>query len=197
MNKAEILREIAYLDDNLAEAPASGEMVALLRDAIQIELAKQGYLRRAEDVSARIASLEERVEALRRVFIKQQVTPAVIYIRGQGVISSLPAEPRRLTTAGHFTFPTPSPISPPAEPKLPVAMVAFYGLGLGCSLVFATLLGLSAVKVDTIHPFISLLGLAGGLGWLTTAWTDLLLWKRGKLIGNRTAKTEERPAISA
>jgi len=59
-------------------------------------------------------------------------------------------------------------------------------------LVFATLLALSAMKVDTIHPFISLLGLIGGLGWLTTAWTDLLLWKRE----NPSATNTTSPAIA-
>lgn len=82
------------------------------------------------------------------------------------------------------------------ESKPPTAMVAFYGLGLGCSLIFATLLALSAMKVDTIHPFLSLIGLVGGLGWLTTAWTDLLLWKREKPIGNRTSsKASEANAV--
>jgi len=184
MNDEEILGKIAYLDSGLDEksvAPfSSNEMIALVRDAIQIEIAKQGHLRKAEDVSARFASLEKRMEVMRREFIRQRGIPSVTYIR------RVPQESELFTDV------------PAAEPPgLPTAVVVFYGLGLVCSLSFATLLALSALKVDTIHPFISLLGLVGGLGWLTTAWTDLLLWKREKPVGNRTTKTKKNYAISA
>lgn len=179
MNNEEILDEIAYLDADFDDKPVaafpSRDMIALLRDAIQIEMAKQGHLRKAEDVSARLASLEKRMEAMRREFIRQRGTPSVVYVRSAR---------------------TQSVIVPPAEAKPPTAMMAFYALGLGCSLVFATLLALSAMRIDTIHPFISLLGLIGGLGWLTTAWTDLLLWKRENPVGNRTTKTAGGKATS-
>jgi hypothetical protein len=76
--------------------------------------------------------------------------------------------------------------------KVPGAVVIFYVLGLACVLTFAALLALSANGNHVIHPFLSLLGLIGGLGWLSTAWTDLILWKREKLIGNeRTRETLE------
>jgi hypothetical protein len=187
MNNEEILEEIAYLDADIDEKSvvtsfSSGEMIALVRDAIQIEIAKQGHLRKAEDVSARIASLEKRVEAMRREFMRQRGTPSVTYVRRQDVVVSPNVIVAPTTTT---------------EARRPTAMVVFYGLGLACSLVFAILLALSAVKVNTIHPFISLLGLVGGLGWLTTAWTDLLLWNREKPIGNRAKKTEDSRAVPA
>jgi len=81
--------------------------------------------------------------------------------------------------------------------KLPGAMVAFYIAGLFCSLTFAILLALSAVGIKVIHPFLSLIGLVGGLGWLTTAWTDLFLWKRERSLGNRTPQSEETNTIAA
>jgi hypothetical protein len=69
----------------------------------------------------------------------------------------------------------------PTSAGFPRVMIAFYVSGLLCSLVFASLLALSAVGVNILHPFLSLLGLVGGLGWLTTVWADLLSWKREKL----------------
>jgi hypothetical protein len=166
MNNEDILEKIAYLDTEADERRiaelSTGEVFALLHDAIQIEMAKQGIAHKVEDVCARVASFEERMQMMRRELMRQRGTPNVIYVRGQNVIG------------------------PTVEAKPPRALVAFYGLGLGCSLAFATLLALSAVKVETIHPFISLLGLVGGLGWLTTAWTDLLLWKRENSLGHRT-----------
>ncbi len=182
MNDEEVLREIMYLDPNpgaeTRRALSSQQMVALMRDAIQIEMAKQGHLRRSEDVSERISSLEERLSMMRREFIRQQETPSVIYVRG-------------------YIRPEDASAIPLTQPKLPTAMIVFYGLGLGCSLMFATFLALSALKVETIHPFISLLGLVGGLGWLTTAWTDLLLWKREKPIGYRTTKSAKSHTVAA
>jgi len=164
MMNEDILRHIAYLDDDPGPSRghlAPAELMELVRDAIQLEMAKQGHLQRAEDLTARVAFLDQRVEAMRREFVKQRGGPPVIYVRrSPNVMISV------------------SEVTTTAQVKLPKAMVAFYGLGLLCSLAFATLLSLSAIRIDTIHPFLSLLGLIGGLGWLTTAWTDMLLWKR-------------------
>lgn len=187
MNNEEILGEIAYLDADLNEKSAvfsSGEILALVRDAIQIEMAKQGHPRKTEDIAAQVASLEKRMEAMRREFIRQRGTPSVIYVRRQNAVTA-PVYKQPILTDPH------------AGPKLPKAMIAFYALGLGCSLVFATLLALSGMKVETIHPFLSLLGLIGGLGWLTTAWTDLLLWKRENQSATDAATSETRAVSSS
>jgi hypothetical protein len=182
MNDEQILGEIAYLDRGLEVRPPGGfpsdadSMVALIRDAIQIEMAKQGHLQKAGDVSTRLASLEKRMDAMRREVLRQRGTPSVIYVRHARPTGKVSPE----GTANVAQM-----LRPPRA-TLPRAMVLFYSLGLISSLAFATLLALSAVGVTVIHPFLSLLGLVGGLGWLTTAWTDLLLWKRERFLGAKT-----------
>jgi hypothetical protein len=79
--------------------------------------------------------------------------------------------------------------------KLPGAIFLFYALGLACTLTFAFLLALSASGHNVIHPFLSVLGLIGGLGWLSTAWVDLVLWKHHNLRGYKF--TQEERSISA
>lgn len=194
MNSEQILRAITDLDlDN--ETPAnipfsSGEMIALVRDVIQIEMARQSHLHRPQE-SERIDSLEKRMEAMRREFMRQRRTPSVIYVRKTQNITTPP--PEAFFASGKTAMLT----TPTTEARRPTAMVVFYSLGLGLSFLFAVLLALSAVKIDTIHPFISLLGFVGGLGWLTTAWTDLLLWNRDNLGGSRAKETEEHDAALA
>jgi hypothetical protein len=196
MNDEGIFQEIAYLDSGLDKQSAGifspAEMIALVRDALQIEMAKQGHLRKAEDVSERLASLETRVELMRREFIRQRGIPSVIYVR-RGELITPAAVLQHLHLNAERMGETHQ--SPAVESKPPTAMVVFYGLGLACSLIFATLLALSTMKVDTIHPFLSLLGLVGGLGWLTTAWTDLLLWKRENPSAATNATTSKAGAI--
>lgn len=182
MNSEQILSKIAYLDSSLVDAKPLGgfstdDIVTLVRDVIQLEMAKQGHLQKTEDVSARLISLEKRMEMIRREVLRQRGTPAVIYVRQHARVAE---------TEKDFVLAVPLP----QRTTLPTAMVLFYSLGLISSLAFATLLALSAVGVKTIHPFISLLGLIGGLGWLTTAWTDLLLWKREKPNGTEPPKEE-------
>jgi len=170
-----VLSEIAYLDDftdiqPLSAPPAPADMVAWMHAAIELEMAKQGHQRDTKELSRRLASLELRVELMVREFARQRGLPAVQYVV---------ASPTKDTAV---------PLTPLVVPKL---MIVFYILGLVCSVVFAALLALSGTGTNLIHPFVSLLGLVGGLGWLTTAWADLLLWKRENPIGNRTTHPEE------
>jgi len=81
--------------------------------------------------------------------------------------------------------------------RLPGMMIVFYVLGFALTFIFATLLALSAAGSSLIHPFISLLGLLGGLTWLSTAWTDLVLWKREKLSVQFTRETETAKTFTA
>jgi hypothetical protein len=80
--------------------------------------------------------------------------------------------------------------------KVPGSVVIFYVLGLACVLTFAVLLALAASGHRLIHPFLSLLGLIGGLGWLSTAWTDVILWKRERLIGTERTRETVKPSSS-
>src|ERR1035438_5135976 len=86
MNSEQILSKIAYLDSDLVNAKPPGgfapdDIVTLVRDVIQLEMAKQGHLQKTEDVSARLISLEKRMEMMRREVLRQRGTPAVIYVR--------------------------------------------------------------------------------------------------------------------
>jgi hypothetical protein len=184
MNDEEIIRGIAYLDSGLEEGAAEPNfMVSLVRDAIQIEMAKHGYLRRADDLAGQVASLEKRMELMQQELMRRRRAAAVVYVRNKPVASSVQVIPPPILSARL------------AKPKVPTLMIWFYALGLISSLAFATLLALSTMHIETIHPFISLLGLIGSLGWLTTAWTDLLLWKREKPSAESTQ--EERPIASS
>jgi hypothetical protein len=106
-----------------------------------------------------------------------------------------PSEVRRALRKG-FTVSTNTFAPARIVIRLPGVMIVFYVLGFAITFIFATLLALSAAGSNLVHPLISLLGLVGGLTWLSTAWTDLVLWKREKLsvqstreTGTETAKT--------
>jgi hypothetical protein len=179
MKNDDILSEIAYLDDDAAPrqpAPSHADLAnitelrELVRAAMQVELARAAHWQNAEDLYARVASLESRFEGMMRVVARQQRMPSVQYIV---------AVPGR----GWSVSPADRPIP---IPKPPAAMSVFYSLGLACTIIFAILLAMSSMGLNLIHPFLSLLGLTGSLGWLTTAWTDLLLWKRERPLGKGT-----------
>jgi hypothetical protein len=179
MKNDDILSEIAYLDDDFAPRQSPyrcahqanpNELRELVRAAMQLELARAGHWQNAEDLYARVAVLEAHVERMMRMVARQQRMPSVQYVV---------AVPRRGWTVSPPDHPIP-------VPKPPTTMSVFYSLGLICTIIFAILLTMSSMGFNLIHPFLSLLGLTGSLGWLTTAWTDLLLWKREKPIGKGT-----------
>lgn len=65
-----------------------------------------------------------------------------------------------------------------AEPQqAPVLFRSFYGISLVVTLTFGSFLFLGGVGVKVVHPLISAVGFLGGLGWLTTAVTDLHDWR--------------------
>ncbi len=170
-----ILTEIAYLDDFPSKSIRSGgtadvlpsDMIEVVRLVIELEIAKQGHWNQREQLSSRVDALEMQVSRMMRAIERQRSFPVVQYID---------VMPRTKDV-------------PPRVTKLPRAMVVFYAIGFLCSVTFASLLVLSSLGTTIIHPFLSLLGLVGGLGWLTTAWTDLLLSKREKLA-NKTERQE-------
>jgi len=84
----------------------------------------------------------------------------------------------KISLAAALDTNTPDITCAPSAPSPPRAMVVFYALGLAFTAIFAFLIALSALGTTLLHPFLSLLGLVGGLGWLTTAWTDLLMWRQ-------------------
>jgi hypothetical protein len=175
---SDILSQISYLD-NLPDPPSAGAGLPQDWDALQYmiqrEIAHHIRAQQNEAVAYRLAELETQVQwVMRRVEIQRRRPPV------QYVIVSRDKDHQVVITA--------APV--PAKPKVPTAMVLFYGAGLICSLVFAVLLALSTMGVVVIHPFLSLLGLVGGLGWLTTAWTDLLLWKRESPSANEFTQQE-------
>jgi hypothetical protein len=162
MDDRQVCSEIAYLD-NFSEAEARSEAAsshmaaAVVLAAIHLEMAKQAHWPNPEDVALRLASLE----AMRRVMLTNH--------RGYPVVQYVSVSQPRLTV----------PATIPAERRyrFPKSLVVFYCLGLVFSLSFAILLALSAFGTSLIHPFLALLGFVGGIGWLTTAWSDLLLLK--------------------
>jgi hypothetical protein len=185
MNNDEILSEISCLDDFPNRWPYShgghgtpNEMRNLVRVAMQLELARAGQWRHTEDLDSRVAVLESRVERMICMMANLQRLPSVQYV------VHIPTRERLI------------PTDPVPAIKAPALMSAFYALGLLCTVVFAGLLALSSIGWNIIHPFLSLLGLIGGLGWLTTAWADLLLWKREKPLGKTTEASEQDAAIA-
>jgi hypothetical protein len=171
----DILSQISYLDDfdeSAGPATRSPERLeAFMLYLIQREIARR-QIGEPGRVSARVASLESQVKQMQRtmrIMASQRGRPSVQYV----LVSHTKGE---ISLAGVPTAPNPQ------KARVPRAMVFFYGAGLVCSLTFSVFLALSAIGVTPIHPFLSLLGLIGGLGWLTTAWTDLLLWKRERVL---------------
>lgn len=99
-----------------------------------------------------------------------------------------PVEVRRVLQQGFKV----SPGTPSIRTiRLPSGIIIFYVLGFAFTLVFAALLALSAGGLAIVHPLLSLVGLVGGLTWLSTAWTDLVLWKREKLSVEQSARETE------
>lgn len=171
-----ICSEIAYLDDfpegtSRAELSSHDYLSAVVRAAIQLEAAKQAHWPDADKVAIRLASLESRVEAMRHVMLASgHRYPMVQYVSVQ---RSQELDHDQVTTAA----------APPvvnSRLAFPKSLVVFYTLGLVSSLGFAVVLALSALGRNLIHPFLALLGFVGSIGWLTTAWSDLLLLKAGK-----------------
>ncbi len=185
MKNDDILSEIAYLDPaprqpaySRADLVDVSELRELVKTAMQLELARAGHWQNAEELYARVSLLESHFERMMRMVVHQQRMPSVQYIvavPGRGW--SIPPADR------------PIPIQKP-----PAAMSVFYSLGLACTIIFAILLAMSSMGLNLIHPFLSLLGLIGGLGWLTTAWADLLLWKREKPLGKTDQASETKGA---
>jgi hypothetical protein len=175
MDDKQVCSEIAYLD-NFSEPDASTEfsshanVAAIVRAAVQLEMAKQAHWPNAENVALRVASLESQVEAMRHLMLMNH--------RGYPVVQYVSvSQPKRT-------------ISPPVsqgQRAFPRSLVVFYCLGIALSISFAVLLALSAFGTSPVHPFLALLGFVGGIGWLTTAWSDLLLLKAGSSW--RTATT--------
>jgi hypothetical protein len=195
MDDRQIQSEIAYLDD-FPEASARRELIshdyimAAARAAIRLEMAKQAYWPSADNVALRLTSLESRVEAMRHLMlVTHRGYPVVQYVSlsSQENIDAYASPESRLKEA-----PNADPPRSPGRQKFPKSLVVFYSLGLICSMGFAILLTLSAFGVQPIHPFLSLLGFVGGTGWLTTAWSDLLLLKAGKSWHHRTTTPTSR-----
>ncbi|HTU47521.1 MAG TPA: hypothetical protein VMF91_20835 [Bryobacteraceae bacterium] len=184
MSDDDVLSKIAYLDEDLSEndnaaSTETSELQRLVRTAIQIEIARRTHWAGFpnEALASRVACLEDKFQQLASEMAIRKERPSVQYVKMPPEESLSRPVSRELQKAS-------------AARRLPRTIVAFYVAGLGCSLAFAILLALSSMGVRLIHPFLSLIGLVGGLGWLTTAWTDLLLWKREiiPLCGSRPRK---------
>lgn len=161
-----VISEIAYLEEGLSDPSSSAshdEFMKLMRAAIQLEMAKRVHWPNVDDVALRVATLESQMEAMRHAMMAtRRVHPVVVYV---------PGVPSQLAGSAQHS---------PARQKFPKSLVVFYSLGLVCSVGFAVLLAMSAFGTNLIHPFLALLGFVGGIGWLTTAWSDLLSLKAGK-----------------
>lgn len=67
---------------------------------------------------------------------------------------------------------------------VPATFVRFHSLAIAVMTVAATLLVLTlGFDVQTIHPAISGLGLAGGFSWFVTALLDMKEWRRQQVGG--------------
>jgi hypothetical protein len=143
-----------------------GELPKLIQQIVQHELLKEGRTAPAEELAYRVALLENEIQRLRM--------PEVQYVH-------LPEDIGLWESSGVETYGV-VPIT-----KFPRALIVFYSLGLVSTIMFAALIALSSFGTNLLHPFLSLLGLVGGLGWLTTAWTDLLLRKREKCFDSSTS----------
>jgi hypothetical protein len=106
-------------------------------------------------------------------------------------ISAPPDLLKVLEGGGKLVFSDTQVVRPESKLSSPQAMRIFSGLGLLIAVVCGVLLAFSAFGINLIHPFLSLLGLVGGLGWLVTAWVDLFVWRRDKLRGNQTTYEEK------
>lgn len=163
-----VLSEIAYLDDDASGASTQQDFLETMKAIAQLEIAKQSHWPNAAAVALRLQSLEAQMEIMKRVMSarpRAYPVPIVQYV-----------------TVAHDE---PEIISGKSS-NFPKSMIVFYSLGLVFSIVFAIFLTLSAFGVRAVHPFIALLGFIGGVGWLTTAWTDLLSLKAGKSWSHKT-----------
>jgi hypothetical protein len=166
-----ILGEIAYLDDfpnkpihieaNLGSLTVSQVMQAV-QVMVELAMAKQSHWRQSEELSSRVDLLETQMGQVMRLAVREGRFPVIDYVEGVTHTKDIAPLPKAART--------------------PRAMIVFYGLGIFCCVAFASLLALSSLGTTLLHPFLSLLGFVGGLGWLTTAWTDLLVSKREKLV---------------
>jgi hypothetical protein len=187
MSDDDVLSQIAYLDASLPEsdntAPTeTSELQRLVRAAIQIEIARRAHWAgfSNEALASRIACLEDKLQKLASEMAIRKERPSVQYVR--------------LSPEESLTRPISGELARGSARKLPRMILAFYIAGLVFCLAFALLLALSSAGIRVVHPFLSLIGFVGGLGWLTTAWTDLLLWKRDIMpsCGPRSSKTKTK-----
>jgi hypothetical protein len=165
MDDETVIEHISYLEEDLTDpwaTPSHDEFMKLMRAAIQLEMAKRVHWPNVDDMTKRVTTLEARLEAMRRFMATtSMIHPVVVYV---------PGVPSQVT----------DPVHVPVQKKFPKSLVVFYALGLVFSILFAILLALSALGINIVHPFLALLGFIGGIGWLTTAWTDLLSLKAEK-----------------
>lgn len=152
----------------MAETARYDDLTNLIKVLIQHEFPREGASTQAIELAYRVALLEEKIEKLRM--------PEVRYVHVSRDVAWEPLLQNEVESLNIIKFPR--------------AVTIFYSLGLICTLAFAVLIALSALGTNLIHPFLSLLGLVGGLGWLTTAWTDLLLGKREQSVDPSTSITK-------
>ena len=76
-------------------------------------------------------------------------------------------------------------VSQPTQSKkrVPRFYMASYSIAVTITVVFATLLVLSLLKIETIHPFLSLVGTLGGLSLAIPVFMDIQEAKRKLGIG--------------
>ena len=76
-------------------------------------------------------------------------------------------------------------VTEPTESKkrVPRFYMASYSIAVTITVVFATLLVLSLLKIETIHPFLSLVGTLGGLSLAIPVLIDIREAKRKLGIG--------------
>ncbi|MDX6406569.1 MAG: hypothetical protein QOH70_4024 [Blastocatellia bacterium] len=157
----------------LAEGAANyADVAKFIKTIVQHELLREGQSAQAFELAYRVALLENKLEKLSM--------PDVQYVH---VLHDAAWEPLAWESLPESA----ETLNVISISKFPRAVIVFYSLGLICTLVFAVLIALSALGTNLIHPFLSLLGFVGGLGWLTTAWTDLLLWKRERCLDPSTS----------
>jgi hypothetical protein len=151
------------------DRPVADGLAKLVEQIVCVEIAKERAERIAqgEQLQREVGAVSVQVEERIRELAARIDMPSVQYVSR---ISVSAAEDTR---------------------RVPRPMLVFSAVGLACSVAFGCLLALSALGRQVIHPFISLIGMVGGLGWVATAWADLLsLGRRGE-IGRAGSKTNK------
>jgi hypothetical protein len=132
----------------------------------EVQRETSGLIEQDKKLALRIGEVDGRILQLYRELLRRNYSGRVVYVDHMKAIEMESA------------------------PKLQKPMKIFYLSGLACSIIFGVFLALSSLGIRIVHPFISLVGMVGGLGWVTTAWADVLAGRGWDRIESRQSVAE-------